>query len=323
MALTEILDLLEREDYPRCAALADEMLLDESLPGEVRARVAHAACRARFALADFFGAIEMGEVAAREALAHRQYDLVGQVFLDMGAALGAVREYDLALSCGDEYFRHKPYYVDSVHLEGKVLYNHATYLGKLERWEDAANTYAACRQWHWERGELAEADEARRRQVEAMLHLGRTEEATSLLIEGEHYVSEASPRTRVEQYLLWATAYLLDGNSDDSAAVAMKALDAAGDHEELQARAHLALLASAEAKGSVKDAVGFALAARVAAIDARRYDLEFEASEALFRLLRQHGAGILQELDGEYRHLGIDLCHYISERSYRRMLSSN
>lgn len=323
MGLTEILELLEQEEYPRCAALADELLVDQSLPGPMRARVAHAACRARLGLADFFAAVEMGELAAREALGSGEYDVLGQVFLDMGAALGAVREYKLARNCGEEYFRHKPYYQDALQFEGRVLFNHATYFSKLDEWEEAAHVYGLCRQWHWERGELAESDEARRRQAECLIHLGQTEEATRLLIEGEQYVSEASRYAQVEQALLWALCHMLQGDADSGASAAMKALDAAGDHEELQARAHLSLLASAEMKGSAKDAIGFALAARVAAIDARRYDLEFEASEALFRLLRHHGAGILQELDEEYRNLGVDLCHYISERSYKRMLSSN
>lgn len=324
MGLTELLGLLEREDYAGCVALADDLLLNRALSEEQRARVAHAACRARLALADFFSAIEMGEVAARAAEENGQFDLLGQIYLDMGAALGAVREYALALACGDAYFRHKPYYTEAGQFEGRVLYNHATYLTKLERWEEATQVYATCRRWHWERGEQVEADDARRRQVECLLHQGELGDATGLLLEGEHYAeTEASPAARVEQYLLWSTCSLLQGDADQSAAAGMKALDAAGESVELQARAHLALVASAEAKNSPKDAMGFALAGRVAAIDARRYDLEFEASEVLFRLLRQHGAGLLQELDEEYRNLGVDLCHYISERSYRRLLSSN
>lgn len=66
-----------------------------------------------------------------------------------------------------------------------------------------------------------------------------------------------------------------------------------------------------------KDALGYALAARVAALDARVYWREYEAAEAMMNTIQVAGSAVVSELDQEYLATGVDMTRYVPETILR------
>jgi hypothetical protein len=185
---------------------------------------------------------------------------------------------------------------------------------------DAEEHYRQAIRWFGRYGDEAAVRETRRALIQICLEEGDLQGALPLLSEGDQYAMEhPEDRTFLCHHLLDRSAVLLQaGRHGDSVQAAFQALAAAEGLLAEQSQAHLLLCRGALAKNRPADALGFALAARVAAIDGREYQLEFEASTHLFDLLRQHGTGLLKQIEGEYLQAGVDLYHYLSAPALKR-----
>lgn len=69
--------------------------------------------------------------------------------------------------------------------------------------------------------------------------------------------------------------------------------------------------------GRPEDALGYALAARMVAIEARKYDVEYEAAEWVVNLIREHGSQLVTRLDVKYQLQGINLGNFLSGQVWR------
>lgn len=87
----------------------------------------------------------------------------------------------------------------------------------------------------------------------------------------------------------------------------------------LQVEAQLHLSRMAEAMRRPVDALSFALAARVSAIDGRLYPVEFAASAWLMHLIRRHGADPVAELATDMDRQGVDLYQYLDPVAVERL----
>lgn len=125
-------------------------------------------------------------------------------------------------------------------------------------------------------------------------------------------------------YLVQVAYYYLYGKRYGRAiVVAHRGLQLSKGDKYLEYRFHMILYRAYSAVQNHKDAFGHALAARMAAIADRRYDLEFEAAEQMATVLRRQGLGVMTELDREYQGMGIDLGQFISPNSIQRKAQAN
>lgn len=320
MAVAYLEELLSSNEYEKVLQLAEHMLGLPIDSAEELAQINHAICQARLALGEPLGAVPAGQMAAKLARDGQLFDLLGEVLLGLGQAHLAVRQYELALAVLFEYFEYQHRYGAAYRLQGNVWLE----IGRANlRQGDAKQA-----DWAFRRGlEAARtaADEGlahrcRQGALEAGLQMGSLEHLPWLIAESGRYVRlhPADVESRVVYWRDKARYAQAKGRHERAVDLALRALDEGRGRLELQFGCHMVLCRSAAALGHHKDALGFALAARMAAIDCRRFELEFEAAEVMFELIRSHGTGLLQELDAEYLSHGLDLTRYVSESALKR-----
>lgn len=325
MLVSDLARLMESGDYKRCLEEATLLLATGGHDAESRVRIQAAICKCRLELTDFFAAVEAGRLAVEMASEAQLADVVGFSLIDLGRARAEIRQYDAALEAFERFFQELPIFTAARCMEGIALRHMAGTLHKSGRHNEALERYLEARRWFLRFGDVKTAAECSRSAVHLHLEQGAPEYAIPLLKEGDRY-AEAHPQDRefLTDHLLDRAIFLMVvGQHQESIQEAFRALYAADDRLDHQCRAHLILSQNALALNQPKDALSFALAARVAAIDGRCYDLEFEASDILFRLLRGRGARLLEELECDYYEQRVDLYHYLSERVVRRMVREN
>lgn len=325
MLVRDLTRLMESGDYRQCLDCA-VVLLDQSTHDlEARARIHAAICRCKLELTDFFGAAEAGERALELAEAAAMPDLVGSVLVDLGQACLKVRRFDRARSALLWYLDELTSFTAAQCREGLALQLLAEVLDRSGCPEEASERYLQAQRWYLRFGDVKRAAQCVRAVIRMHLEQGAPNCAVEMLRESDCYAAEhPDDQEFLTDHLLdRALFHLVTGRFQESIQEAFQALESAGDRLHQQCRAHLILCQNALATNQPKDALNFALAARVAAIDGRYYDLEFEASEILFRLLRERGTRMLRDLEADYYAQGVDIYHYLSERAVRRMLSDH
>lgn len=324
MLVSKLARLMDSGDYKRCLEEAALLLAEGGHDAEATARIHAAICRSRLELADYFGAVEAGQKAIALADSAELADLRGFLLPDHAMALCEVRRYDDALAAFDRFLSELPAYTGARCREGSTLQRLAATLYRSGSPEEALKRYWQAHAWFQRYGDSASGVACTRAILRIHLDQGQPEATIPLLLEGDRY-AQAHPLDR--EFL---TAHLLDraqfhlsvGRYDESMREAFQALEAAEDRLVHQSRAHLILAQNALAMDRPQDALSFALAGRVAAIDGKVYDLEFEASEILFRLMQQKGARLVQRLEADYYEQRVDIYRYLSERVVRRMTDS-
>ncbi len=313
-------------EYSRCLRQASALLAQrkEHSPAQI-ARIYTAICRSKLELRDPFGAVRAGEAAVAAAEEAGCPDVLGSALVDLAVALSAVRRYDDALEAFQRYLEGLPTYTAARCREGQALQHMAATQHRAGRPAEAILTYERARDWFLHYGDERSAAEVGRSLVRIDLEQGDPEAAEPLLRAGDRHV-EAHPddRTFLADHLLDRALYhQVTGNSERAAQEAFHSLAIAEGDLLRQCRAQLLLSQIALARGRPHEALSFSLAARVSAIDGRAYDLEFEASELLFRLLREHGMGLLRQVEADFCRQGVDIYHYLSERAVNRALRAN
>lgn len=317
--------LFSSGDYDRCLTEA-EARLAAPVTSEEEAAVQQYISRCRSELGDSFGALEAAIRATEAAQRGDDLDLLATCLQDQGALQLKLRRYrDVQVSLNG-FLSLRPVVSASVRSqEGQALLGLGQAHRRLRQTREATVYLEAARSVLERSGDGAGAELARGELVRALLEGGQAEGVPVLLEEGDLYAA-AHPddaAAALTTSLDWGEYFFQTGDYQASIDRGFLVLDGAPDLLAHQARAHLLLCRNALVLGRPKDALNFALGARVAAIDGRRYDLEFEASEVLFQVLRQHGTHLLAELDREYQQVGLDICQYISEEVYNRLVGSN
>ncbi|MGE5676373.1 MAG: hypothetical protein ACM3XM_21225 [Mycobacterium leprae] len=283
---------------------------------EARARIQAAVCRSCLELTDYFAAAEAGEAAVRLAEEAQAFDVAGLALLDLATAESRIRRYESALLHFARYFDGLSTYTAARCMEGTALQRMGDTLTRAGRHAEALERYGAARRWYERFGAEQCVLECARAMIRIHLDRGEPGEAVSLLGECSRYAAaHQGDRAFGADHLLDRAYYLFAMRRHaESVQAASGALELADDRLAQQSEAQLLLCRNALSQNKREEALSFALAARVCAIDGRLYELEFEASELLFRLLREGGIELLQALEPDFAAAGVNLFQYLPER---------
>lgn len=283
-------------------------------------------CRAYMALPepDWLRAREHGEQAAALAEARGASAVHAAALVCLGLCHAHLRRFDEAIRFLQRFEALLPGLgpeAEALAGEGRLQLGLA-----LARRGDRAGARAAlgrARAWFAQRGEDARAEECRRHLVQLLLEDGEWAALPPLLAEGEQYLA-ANPgddTARWSHHLQQGEYALATGDPLQAVRAANAALQAAGSDPVRCYACYMLLMRCAQCQSHHREAMNFALSARVMALDAHRYDLDFQATFAfieLFRSLGESAGRLLQELDQEYQQRGLDMYRYLPESLLRR-----
>jgi len=321
MSVSQLLQLLESGQYEQCLTEASALLRGGRQSREAQARIYHAICRSQLALRNYLAAAAAGEQAVALAAAAAEPDVHGFALVDLAAALCRVRRWGDALDRLADFLANLERYTAARCMEGIARQQQGEAFWRARRHAEALEAFRQASKWFQRYGDERSAALCSRSMARIYLELQQGDEALAALQEAEEYVT-AHPWDRefLSDHCLDRAAVLLwCGDGARAAQEAFQGLEAADGRLDQQARSQLLLAECALAEAQFPEALSFAMAARVSAIDGRLYDLEFEASDLLFRLLREHGEGLLSQVEADFRAAGVDIYQYLSEKVIRRL----
>jgi len=317
---------MESGQYQEALRLAEQQLIRGGWDRSQLAQVNLVICRCRLGLQDPYAAVPSGLLATKLARDTGEWDLLGRALLNVGTAFAGIRQYDQALHHFYSYFEHSFRYTTSRRLEGAIWKHIGVTLQHKQESEKAIEALNRARAWYTANDVDLSAFTVTHDLVNTYLGMHDTDPNTNLdpvvdLLAFERAIVRKFPSETfyAGTHLLDRASYYMHGGRLGRAIVcAMQVLEVRkGDHS-LAFFAHMVLHRCTKLTGNPKQALGYALAARVEALKDRRFELEYLASQAMADVIRQQGKEVVRELDEEYQAIGIDLSQYLSPSLLRR-----
>jgi hypothetical protein len=321
--VTPVLDylkeLVEKEEYERALQVAMEVLFrpDNDLEGLMRVNLIIAECRIR--LKDPLGALPSAQLASKLAQDHNYYDLAAEAELCKGSAYTLARQYDEAMAAFFLVIEMGPNLLN----RGRMEFASWRYLGYVyERLNQSEQQIWALRNaWRLSRHTQPgpERNSLHTMLIHALLSDKKYDEAKSLLTEWRAYLKE-HPDDAHAQYLyhLDLCRFALDTRKFRYASrLALDGLDKYKGNPVRQFTFYQSLYQASLGLNRPEEALGYALAARMVAIESRRYDVEFEAAEWVVGLIRTYGSSLVARLDRQYLNQGVNLGQYLAPTAWQ------
>jgi len=314
LQVSQLSRLLETGEYKRCLEAAASLLAEGGHDKEGQARIYAAITRSCLALTDYPAAVEAGRTAVLLAEASGSADVLGSALVDLATALGNTRRFEAALATFARYLQMLPLFTAARCLEGRALQRQADTCRRAGRPEEAVRAYRRAMRWFQRYGDDAGAIGCAQALVRLHIDQGQLRSAARLLavLDGHARAHPGDHEFLGTQLVDRALFHLRSGRSVESAREAMAALELSPSLA-VACRAQMMLAHAALEQNKPADALNFLFAARVGAIDARLYDLEFEASRLLLSVLNgPDGQALLLEVDDAYCQAGVDISHYLA-----------
>lgn len=321
-----LVQLMEEGDFAQGLRLSEQQLLRGGMTLAEMATVNLVICRCRLGLQDPYGAINSGLLAVKLARDTHEWDTFGRAVLNVGTAYMGTRQYDLALQQFYSFFEHKHLYTKSWRFEGSIWRSiGVAHQRKLES-DRAITALKRAHQWFSRQGIDHSAFSCIHDLVGTYLQIHATNPAASLapvvdLLKEERELARKNPEDsyfRANYLNDQASYYLRAARLGRAIVCAAKAMEARRGDNQLCFHSYMILSQSNRTLGEHKQALSYALAARVEALRGKHYELEFLAAQTMADLIRQQGTEMVRELDLEYQAMGIDLGQYLSPALLRR-----
>lgn len=249
-------------------------------------------------------AVHHGELALTGAEAEGQLHVLAPAFLALGScyvqmgwaqeAIRVLRRYDsIKEGLG----------AAEAALEGEVLLQLGQALEMAGELGEAATTMHRAFVWFREHGLRVWAEEC-------ALHLKR------LAPVGARAEEFSADVDRVSFLLGRAEYHLLTREYAAAVSEALSALHEAGSDSLQCYNCYSLLMRCARVQGHHKDALNFALSARMMALEANQFDLAFRAGQGFAEIYRSAGpdaGAMLQELVKEHRKHGVDIARFLPD----------
>lgn len=318
--LTFLNDMINQGRYQECLSAAEQMLLSGcgSLPELAELNLCVA--RSRMWLRDYFGAVPAAQLAFKIAKDQVIIPSLIRAIQVLGTVYYYTRQYDNVVNTVYQYYELVPVASQSPAHEGTIcnLVGLSQYYKQAPL--DAAKAFgraAACfRQ--------VKDNEAVLRNVIWVVRcshaVGDYKEARVALRQAMRLSASLPKDNWVHQAIFVQrseNAFQM-GRAERGAYLALRALAAdVNSYKEPKFRALMLLHGYYQKRSEYKDALGYALAARVTALDARLFHLEYEAAEAMVQTMQAIRADDVSALDQEYLSTGVDMSRYLPDSVLR------
>lgn len=312
-------ELMVQGQYARCLSLAQGELLGSADSLASLARLNYIIFFCRMQLGDPAAAVGSGMLALTLARKVGDTELEASALVNLGWAYTRGRRYEEALSYFYGYLALFQATGVASHQITSAWRGIGVTLSQQHRAEEAAQAFERLVPLMAETGCRIKLANAKLLLLSARLEAARSDRDRCLagvldLLRAVWVILKNEPQLTAE----WASYqihlgqyYLLAKRHKRAMVVASRALAAYPDDKLTQYGCHMILYHAYRSMGRFTDALGHAVAARMAATDAKRYDLEFEAAERVVEVLKERGPGVVHELDRQYQDMGIDLGQFI------------
>lgn len=317
---TPFLAYIGQGRYQECLNLAEGIV---GRPGQTirqAAQAYHAIARCRTEMGDALGATRPGELAADLADRAGDSDLLGLVLIDLAASYGKLRRYQQQVRVLQRYLAMASHLQRAVCAEAQALLSLGEALVSLEQYAEAETALSASLRQAVEGGLIQVAERARRLLRAAHLRGGKPYCAKGLFPDSARYI-----QTHPED---WEAAfwYAFDnadyvwtlGQSQAAFRSARRGLEISRGQPLAEFAAFMQLHRFALQVDQVGEAAGFAMAARIVALEGERYDMASEALSAVIGLVECFGHEVLGQLERSGAMHGVNLLRYIPERLWDR-----
>ncbi len=304
--------LVDQEQWDKILQVTEQIVRRGGHTTVEYAHINYAVCRARAHRQELIHAIPAGELCRRLCQDTNQWDLLGRVLLVLGVAYGRSRSYSAALSALYDYFTYQSKYRAARHLLGHVWLNIGNVLYNSGGVAEARKAFQRAREEYQSLKNPEGHHTATQLLLECYLQV-ELRAVPALLAEMRAYAANypSQQNSRAGYYLARARYAYRVGAYKWAGSLCVAGL--AEPNKSTLTEFDLSLLLSSclAAAGDHKNALGYALSARLKAIHANTFDLEFVAIEAMYDLMSKHGASLLQALDREYLEQGLDMIPFV------------
>lgn len=322
-----LFQLMEEGQFDKCLRLSEQTLLRGGMTLAEMAKLNLIICRCRLGLHDSYGAINSGLLAVKLARDLKEWDVLGRALLNVGTAYMGTRQYSQALQHFYGFLENVHMYSTARRFEGAIWRSIGVAHQRNLESDRAIDALNRGYKWFAKQGADHSAFSCIHDLIHTYLQLHETDPTFSLdpvseLLDQERRLARKYPTDAFFQGIYQydrAAHYLRLRRYGRAMVCAMKALDICRTDFQLTSSAHMILYECSRDLGDTKQALGYALAARVEAIRGRHYDLEFVAAQAMADIIRKQGTEAIRELDLEYQAMGVDLSQYLSPALLRRV----
>ncbi len=301
-------ELVSKREFGSAVEYAENLIQQGNWGAEQLLRIYCAQLTSFMYLGENEAGMNAGLLAVRLSEQARAWDHYGRACLDLGVVQYRVGEVADAINSWLSYLTKLPYYSSSLQHEALAWYNlwrGYTTLGDITEASKALHRalLAADRM-----GNGRHAHGIRQALIDAFMMIGDLTPIPSLLAKCSYYLRKNSHLDDSYNSMLWLikvrVEYLIYLNKLDRARrVAVRGLRISTDDHRLQFTFHSLLARIALQESDYVTAFAHASVARTYAMSCRRVDLEAEASNVVYDIIKQH-PWVPTECDLRYSALG-------------------
>lgn len=264
-----------------------------------------------------------GELAWKLAVSVPDWDLAGHALLNLATAYAQSSRYSRQMRTLRRYLELLPK-MDAVCVHEPTARYWLGWAAFQMEEDDQADAFLSDGLLAAERWEDSQtADLCRRLKRALRIRAGRLDEVPLLLEQSAAYI-DAQPQDRSAAYGYWhsmAQYAQAAGRPAEAIGHALRALECADGQTEDEVECHLLLCNSATELGDARDALGFALGARVCAIEGGRHDLAYGATAIIDDLLNRASPSVLEGFSHQFVQRGLNVFRYIPSQLLNRRIA--
>lgn len=316
----QLIQLMEAGDYDGCLRAAEQVLLRGGLGMVQMAHVNLVIARCKLANNDAYGAIPAGIQATKMARDAKEWDLFGRALLSLGAAYVGANQFNEALDQFYTFLKHLADFDRSRRLEGAVWRQLGITYGRILESDKAIDSLERARRW-FRRHENEHSHFICGSDL-ISVYLGRREREPGASIEPVRTIlaeqklmakwNPHEPLYKIQYLYNQAEYYFYTSRVGRAMVAAMQSMDHAQKDHPHRFRCQMLLHRCSARLGKGKEALGYAVAARLESMKGRHYELELLAVQAITETIKREGQRVVEELAEEYREVGLELSQYLA-----------
>lgn len=289
--------LVEEKQYEAAIRYAEQMLLGGNCSTKEIVRIYGALTICRLMLGEYYGAVVAGRVCKEAAEEAGDWDTLGLVCRDLGVAYARLGQLQTVIAHYYDFLSHLNQYSRSYEWQALVWFNLGLSYRETGDLNQAVNALTRGLEVAVREGRGRLAHGLRHALAHVLIRLGRLQEVPRLLAQALAYIHRLPRGVDRTQTLLWhhfiRVEFAAQTNRFHRAVqLTQRSLGLASGFPDIQSNLMLVLATVSARQGNNSLAIRHLLSARVFAIQGRRYDLELQASEWMYRLSKEDPASL-------------------------------